>query len=101
MYTYYKLIFYETVSFTFACSFCVGFLIHNNASKDYFYHQHVCFYTLFIQKLALSRTVVDELTNQQKLAERGVAKVQQLLTTDFNSRIFPLLKASGAENFKQ
>ena len=58
-------------------------------------------YTLFVQKLALSRTVVDELTNKQKLAERSIAKVQQLLTTDFNSRIFPLLKASGVDNFKQ
>jgi len=58
-------------------------------------------YTLFVQKLALSKTVADELTSIQKLAERGVANLQQLLTTNFNSRIFPLLKASGAENFKQ
>ena len=58
-------------------------------------------YNLFLKELALSKTVEKELTNTQKLAEKGVAKIQQFLTSNFNSRVFPLLKDSGAENFKQ
>ncbi|NDE10550.1 MAG: hypothetical protein EBZ95_08305 [Chitinophagia bacterium] len=58
-------------------------------------------YTLFVKELTLSKNVEEELTNIQKLSEKGVAKIQQLLTSNFNARIFPLLKDAGAENFKQ
>ncbi len=58
-------------------------------------------YAIFLQELSLSKRVVDDLMNAQKLAERGVVKMQQLLTTHFDERISPLLIASGVENFKK
>ena len=58
-------------------------------------------YAAFLQELTLSKRVGDDLLNTQKLAERGVVKIQQLLTTRFNEKISPLLIASGAESFKK
>lgn len=58
-------------------------------------------YAVFLQELTLSKRVGDDLLNTQKLAERGVVKIQQLLTTRFNEKIFPLLNTSGAESFKK
>jgi hypothetical protein len=58
-------------------------------------------YTLFLKELALTKNVEQELTYTQKLAEKGAVKIKQLLTSNFNTRILPLLKALGAENFKQ
>ncbi len=58
-------------------------------------------YATFLQELSLSKRVADDLMNAQKLAERGVVKIQQLLTTHFNERILPLLTASSVENFKK
>ncbi len=58
-------------------------------------------YNLFLKELTLSKTVEEELTNTRKLAEKEIVKIQQLLTTNFNTRIFPLLKVSAKESFKQ
>jgi len=58
-------------------------------------------YTLFLKELALSKKVEQELNYTQKLADKGAVKIKQLLTSNFNNRILPLLKASGAEIFKQ
>ena len=58
-------------------------------------------YAIFLQELSLSKKLGDDLLNAQKLAERGIVKIQQLMTNHFDERILPLLTATGIDNFKK
>ena len=58
-------------------------------------------YIAFLQALAEAEILRDDLAISQKMAEKGLERLEQLMTIHFDARILPLLQAAGAESFKK
>lgn len=58
-------------------------------------------YIAFLQALADAENLWDDLAIAQKMAEKGLERLKQLMTVHFDARILPLLHVTGAESFKK